>query len=220
MKETLSTRVGRVISGSVHKIAEALENAAPEMLMEQAIREVDGVIEEVRTELGTVTARKHLASERLMEENRKHEDLSEKIEFALKESREELAEAAVARQLDIEAQLPVLESTITQASEKEKELSAMVTALQGRKREMQEDLRQYRTVTAEQRSTAASTSPTRSWEGSVDQAQSAFDRVMEKQTGIQGRNYADNAKLVELEDLARRNRIQERLSAAKAKLST
>ena len=52
----------------------------------------------------TVTARKHLASERLMEENRKHEDLSEKIEFALKESREELAEAAVARQLDIEAQ--------------------------------------------------------------------------------------------------------------------
>lgn len=220
MKESLSTRVGRVISGSVHKIAEALENAAPEMLMEQAIREVEGVIDEVRAELGTVTARKHLASERLMEENRKHEDLSEKIEFALKESREELAEAAVARQLDIEAQLPVLETTITQAAEKEKELGAMVTALQGRKREMQEDLRQYRTVTQEQKTQVSVGSARNTWEGSAEKAQSAFDRVMEKQTGLQGRNYADDSKLVELEELARKNRIQERLTAAKAKLST
>jgi len=220
MKESLSTRVGRVISGSVHKIAEALENAAPEMLMEQAIREVEGVIDEVRSELGTVTARKHLASERLMEENRKHEDLSEKIEFALKEGREELAEAAVARQLDIEAQLPVLESTITQAAEKEKELGAMVTALQGRKREMQDDLRQYRAATQEQQGQPAIGSARSSWEGSAEKAQNAFDRVMEKQTGLQGRNYADDSKLVELEELARRNRIQERLSAAKAKISS
>lgn len=220
MKESLSTRVGRVISGSVHKIAEALENAAPEMLMEQAIREVEGVIDEVRSELGTVTARKHLASERLMEENRKHEDLSEKIEFALKEGREELAEAAVARQLDIEAQLPVLESTITQAAEKEKELGAMVTALQGRKREMQDDLRQYRVATQAQQGPTAVGSARPNWEGSAEKAQNAFDRVMEKQTGIQGRNYTDDSKLVELEELARRNRIQERLSAAKAKISS
>jgi len=220
MKESLSTRVGRVISGSVHKIAEALENAAPEMLMEQAIREVEGVIDEVRSELGTVTARKHLASERLMEENRKHEDLSEKIEIALKESREELAEAAVARQLDIEAQLPVLETTITQAAEKEKELGAMVTALQGRKREMQEDLRQYRAAAVEQQSRTSIGQPKSSWEGSAEKAQAAFDRVMEKQTGLQGRNYTDDSRLVELEDLARKNRIQERLAAAKANLST
>jgi len=220
MKDSLSTRVGRVISGGAHRIIEAFENAAPEVVMEQAIREVDGVIDEVRSELGVVTARKHLASERLMEENRKHEDLTEKIEFALKEGREELAEAAVARQLDIEAQIPVLEGTITEAAEKEKELAAMISALQGRKREMEEDLRQYRAAAAKPAAAPAPTHGSTGWEGSADKAQAAFNRVLEKQTGLQGRGYTENTKLVELEELARHNRIKERLVAAKAKLSS
>lgn len=118
MKESMSSRVGRLIAGSVNAVIDAVENAAPEVVMEQALREIDGATDEVRTELGRVIAGKHLANKRLVEESRKHEALAEQIELAVKEGREDLAEAAIARQFDIEAQIPVLESSIADAAGK------------------------------------------------------------------------------------------------------
>ena len=58
--------------------------------MEEAIREVDSVIDDTRAELGRVVANKHLANSRLMEENRKHDGLSENIELAVSEGRDKL----------------------------------------------------------------------------------------------------------------------------------
>ena len=220
MKESLTARVGRIISGGAHKVVEALENVSPETVMEQSIREIDGVVDEVRAELGATSARRHLASTRLMEENRRHEDLAEKIELALKEKREELAEAAIAKQMDIEAQIPVLENTITGCAEKEKELESMISALQGRKREMTEDLRQYRASELKKSAPAATAPAATTYESRAEGAQEAFDRVMERQTGIAGRPISSNeAQLAELEELARKNRIKERLAAAKARIT-
>jgi len=97
MKESIGSRVGRLIAGSVNAVISAVENAAPEVVMEQALREIDGATDEVRTELGRVIAAKHLANKRLIEESRKHESLAEQIELAVKQGREDLAEAAIAR---------------------------------------------------------------------------------------------------------------------------
>ena len=41
MSESISTRVGRIISGTINSLVDAVENAAPEAVMEQAVREVD-----------------------------------------------------------------------------------------------------------------------------------------------------------------------------------
>lgn len=222
MKESLTARVGRIISGGANLLINALENAAPEAVMEEAVREVDGVIDEVRAELGQVVARKHLASTRLVEESRRHEDLEEKLALALKENREDLAQAAAARQLDVEAQIPVLENTITECGEKEKELEGLIAALQAKKREMQDDMRQLREAQATASSPDSSSKVSgKSQDSRLEQAQSAFDRVYQNQIGLKGRNLpvdGDAAKLAELEELARKNRIQERLQAAKAKL--
>ena len=40
MKERLIKRVGRIISGSFNAVVDAIENAAPETVMEQALREM------------------------------------------------------------------------------------------------------------------------------------------------------------------------------------
>lgn len=228
MKDSITSRVGRIISGSVHLLLQSLENAAPDAVMEQALREIDGVVEDIRAELGAVLARKHLASTRLMEENRKHEELTGKVELALREKREDLAEAAAARQLDIEAQIPVLETTLAESGDREKELTGYVTALLAKKREMEDELRQLRR--AREQSAAASTveavladSPAArqvGHEGRVARAESAFDRVLERQTGFAASRPATDsaAKLAELEALSRKHRIQERLQAAKARL--
>ena len=227
MRESLTSRVGRLISGSFNALVDAVENAVPETVMEEAIREIDGAIDDVRAELGRTVANRHLASTRLMEENRKHETLAENIELAVNENRDELAEAAIAQQLDIEAQIPVLESTIADCGNQEKELEGYITALQAKKREMQEELRQYRTSMSDAAATATGSPQSATEKGSqvaarVDKAGSAFDRVLEKATGLAAsRSSMDGktaAKVAELETLAHNNRVKERLAAIKAKM--
>jgi phage shock protein A len=221
VKESLTSRVGRIISGSLSALVAAVENAAPEAVMEEAIREIEGAIDEVRSELGQVAAKKHLASTRLMEESRKHEDLGEKIEIAVAEGREDLAEAGIAKQLDIEAQIPVLEATIAECGSQEKELEGYIRALQAKTREMREELRQYRDTLAQAPAAADEPGPsTRSnVHQRVEKAGSAFDRIIEKASGLPGSGGPDDAgsaaRLIELEELARKNRIQERLAALK-----
>lgn len=219
MNESLNSRVGRMIAGGAHRLVEALENAAPEVVLEQSIREVEGLIDDVRAELGAVAAQRHLAGTRLMAENRRHEELGEQVEVALREGREDLAEAAVGRQLDIEAQIPVLEATITGCSEKSRELENMVAALQGRKREMVEDLREFRARDSGTGTGGVEEAGSdREREKRLEAAQEAFDRVVENASGVPGRGLpAEAAKLAELEALARKNRIRERLAEARSR---
>lgn len=222
MKEAIASRVGRLIAGSVNALVDAVENVAPEMVMEQALREIDGAADDVRTELGRVIATKHLATKRLAEENRKHEALGEQVELAVAQAREDLAEAAIARQFDIEAQIPVLEAAITDAATQQKELEGYIAALTARRREMEQELAQFR---AAQKQAAAAAAAGEAASGSggaarkVAEAEQAFGRVMARNGGVPGSAAmgADAAKLAELEDLARKNRIQERLAEIKAK---
>ena len=224
MKDNLTNRVGRIISGSLNALVDAVENAVPETVMQESIREIDGAIDEVRAELGRVVASKHLAGTRLMEENRKHEELTEKIELAVNQGRDDLAEAAIASQLDIEAQIPVLEATIADCGNQEKELEGYISALQAKKREMQDELKQFRAAQQEAATVAATgnagaTSSGGGVEQRVEKASSAFDRVMENATGVGsaavGADRKSAAQLAELDDMARRNRIQERLASVK-----
>lgn len=223
MKEKITSRVGRIISGGFNALIDAVENSAPEAVMEQAIREIDEAIEEVRTELSTVIANKHLANTRLTQANQKLADYSEKIELAVAENRDDLAEAAISQQLDIEAQVPVLETQLSELGGQEKELEGYIAALQGKKREMKEELRLFResrkSTASEQGEPAAQN---RSVEQKVDKAQGAFERVLENSTGMGSTAAAADRKtsaaLSELEDLARKNRIQERLAAIKGKM--
>jgi phage shock protein A len=56
----------------------------------------------------------------------------------------------------------------------------------------------------------------------VENAQSAFDRALARQTGVTGlrsTQTGDAQKLKELQELARRNRIDERLAQLKARLT-
>jgi len=221
MKEKLTSRVGRIISGSFNALVDAVENVAPELVMEQAIREVEGAIEEVRGELGKTIANKHLASTRLMQLNGKIEDLGEKIEFAVSQNRDDLAEAAIAQQLDLEAQIPILETQISDLSATEKELEGYIAALQGKKREMREELTLYKNSRQESQSVAATTGAEgKSVESKVDKAESAFNRILSNTTGSGMPAAADKknaAKLNELEQLTRENRIKERLAAIKGR---
>jgi phage shock protein A len=218
--DTLRTRVGRVISGSLHAILDTLEDQAPEAMMEQAIRNVDDVMADVRTELGKASANRHLAQQQHADLNQRHLSCSVNIETAIAQSREDLARAGVARQLDIEAQLPVLEITLSDLVREESELKGFVDALLARKREMQDALLSYRTSRARMHSPTETSAGASTVQARLDDAADAFDRIYARHTGSsvvsQGLSLEHGAKLRELEELSRNNKIDERLAKLKA----
>ena len=221
MAETLKTRVGRVIAGGVHALIDKIEDQAPEAMMEQSLREADGVIADVRHELGVVSANRHLTQQQHARLNSQHETLLGQIEQALGQGREDLARAAVARQLDIEGQIPVLETTLAEHVRQETELQGYVAALLAKQREMQEALEAFR----KSRAAAASAAATAGAAGSnaeqrMGAVTGAFDRLYQRQTGLSGTDRTasleQTARLKELDDLVRENKIAERMAQIKA----
>ena len=220
MTDSLKTRVGRVIAGSVHALLDRIEDQAPEATMEQSLREADTVIDEVRHELGTVSANRHLSQRQHANLNQLHATLSSQIDEAMSAGREDLARAAVARQLDIEAQLPVLETTLAEHARQENELTGFVAALLAKKREMQDALAEFRKSRTAAVETATAPAGAGSAAHRIGKVTDAFDRVYERQTGLSGtarqNSLQQAAQLKELDDLVRDNKIAERMAQLKA----
>lgn len=221
MSETLASRVGRVIAGGAHALIDRIEGAAPDAMMEQALREVDQVVEEVRRELGVLAANRHLVQQQHATLQQQHEQLSAQIAQALAAGREDLARAAVARQLDVEAQMPVLEKTLSEQTAKEAELGACVSALLAKRREMVEALEAFRASRrAAEAQAGAAGSPERAGEARLDAATQAFDRIYRRETGLApaaaGASLQQAAALRELDDMVRRHQIEERLAKLRA----
>lgn len=222
MSENITQRVSRIVSGTFNKLVDAAENMAPEMVMEEAIREIDQATDEVRAELGRIIAQAHLATTRLNEENSKHDELSRKVKLAVDEGRDDLAEAAVSQLIDIETQIPVLEATIAKSEEQQKELENYVEALAARRREMKDELAQYRQSMSEPPAGGAgqTASSGNSIDRKVEQASSSFERILEKATGVSNGARAagteEARKMAELEKMDRTKQIQDRLAAFKS----
>jgi phage shock protein A len=217
--DSIATRVTRVIGGSVHAVLDAVESAAPESMMAQAIREVDQAIDEVRAELGRVEAVKHLATTSLGKLNTQNEALATQIEIAVTKGDDGLARAGIAKQVDVEDQIPVLQRSLQDAVDRGKELEGYIIALLAKKREMESVLQDFITAHASAQGPSSTISSNGTVQGKVDRAGSAFDRVLARQTGLVGVTADLNpeaSKVHELQELARSHRIDERLAALKA----
>ncbi|GAA0192299.1 phage shock protein A [Brevundimonas nasdae] len=222
MADTLGARVGRIVSGSAHALIDAIEGTMPDAVIQQTLREIDKAVDDVRAELGRTIASKHLANKRLTEQSSRHEELSGQTELALREGREDLARAAVEHQLDVEAQIPVLEATVADAVKREIELEGYVAALQAKRREMEEAFQSMllaRARSAQEAGAASTPEGGTSVTRRVENATGAFDRLMAREgaPGLGGVDREQGAKLAELDNLARRNRVEERLAAVKAR---
>ncbi len=222
MSEKLVWRVKRLVSGSVNGLVDALESANAESVMREAIREVESTVDDVREELGQVIAARHQAVRHVQKTKEKLEELAGKAAFAVDQGRDDLAEAAIARQMDLEAQMPVLETTITEAAAKQAELEGYVAALDGRKREMEADLAAFvaaRSNAAEMAGIGCPHNVGASAERRADTARDAFDRAMNGPSGVPGAAKMERetaVKLAELDRAARSATIAERLAAVKA----
>jgi phage shock protein A len=221
MSNSLATRVARVIAGGVHAIVDRIEDLAPLQVLEQNIRELDEITAEVRTELGQAMTSRHLLQQQHLKLNSEHEGLHESITTAITQRRDDLAKTGLARQIDIEAQLPILESSLAESVQREHDCTRYVDALMGKKREMQlaiEQLAQARNDLDRSVPSAKSTSSVAARVGAV---QDAFDRSYQQQaSGVASASGVDlkqSSQLGELSDLVREQKIAQRLATIKGK---
>ncbi len=225
MNETLRSRVSHVVIGGAHALIDKIENQLPEAMMEQALRKVDSVIDEVRVELGKAAANRHLAQRQHADLNQRHLELTTQAEEAIGLGRDDLARAAVTRQLDIEAQIPLVEASLTELVAQEKELSGFIEALLGKRRDMQSALEQFLASRAGLNSDAGMSlnNPANNAQLKVDKASAAFNRIFQRQTGLSTLEHnlsaTQEAQLKELDGLLQNQKIEARLAQLKVSKS-
>jgi phage shock protein A len=219
MAESIFTRVSRLLSATVEDAVDRMEQAGGDAVMREAIREADRAIDQVKAQLEATMARRLQAARQQRMLNERVEELTEKARFALAEGREGLAEAALSRQVDFEAQAKKLDAIQSQAREEEQRLEDGLTALKARKGQMEEALSAY---LASRREAALGgdgpTRPERSAEKKVDAAEQAFDRAMAGAGGV-GFTRADAEtinRVAEIDGLQKSATVAERLAALKA----
>lgn len=134
MNESITSRVSRLISGSVNAIVDKAESLSPELIMKETIREVDSTIDEVKILLGKETIELRKTKTQLENEKSKHKKLTEQIEIAISEGRDDLAKSAISRQMDIETQIPILEEIVSQIEKNITKLENYIDALNAKKK--------------------------------------------------------------------------------------
>ncbi|HEX8624097.1 MAG TPA: PspA/IM30 family protein [Allosphingosinicella sp.] len=216
MSDSIFVRVQRVVSGGVGSAVEAAERLSGTSMMRQAIRDMDSAIEKARAEGDSARARRLQSAHRLQECRKQLATLKEQARFALGKDRMDLAEVAIARQLDVEAQIAALTKAETEAAAVERRLEESAAELKLRRGQMYDELRGFEA--AQQAGSSgenAPGSPDSGLQRRAERAQEAFERAMDAAGGLSGGRASPEAaaKVAELEALQKEAAIAERLAA-------
>ena len=222
MSESLSKRVARIISANVNDLVDSLENSNAEAIMKEAIREVDRAADDVREELGHVIAKRHRTIAHVERLNNKLNDLSQSVQVAVEQNRDDLASAAISRQIDLESQVADNQESLTQIAEKQSDLEGYVAALVQRRKDMEAEFKTWKQILDIEDSgfyNDPRAGSVRGAEKRTSNAEDVFARVVDGDglsiDGAEKRAVA--AKLGELDKMSRQQMIAERLAAAKPK---
>ena len=216
MNESTFVRVQRVVSAGVDSAVGTVERANSTGLMRDAMREADRAIDRLVAELDAAEARGRNAEARVAAIRKELTKLDEQARFALGKQRDDLAEIAVTRQVELEAQVVQLEATRTQAAADAERLAGVVTDLRARRRQMKEELVAFRS--AESAAAAVvedvSTPIDLRMAKKVSRAQEAFERALEEGGGTPGLKRSGDADAVaDIAALQKQDAVAERLAA-------
>jgi phage shock protein A len=215
--EGVVARVGRVMAGMANSVVDMAEQANPEAMLAQALREIDGAIDEVRTELGRAKGEQIRVEARIKQLEEERGTIEQRIDTALKGGRDDLAEAGIARQLDIEAQANLLAQLRAESEAEILKLESSLDAIRASRREAEDrlqDLRQTTTATPDGTLMGGRDSRVTRANVKVEKAMNVTSRL----TGVpNGPAVQDAGALQDLEALHRDNQIKERLAQLKAR---
>jgi phage shock protein A len=210
--ENIVGRIGRLIAGMAHGAVDSAERANAKTVLEQAIREIDAAAEEVRTDLGKKAAERYRVEARRKELGGELAELDRTITLAVGEKRDDLAAAGIERQLDIEAQMGVLESVLKDIDDSVAQFNATLDAVRASRREAEARLVDLTRSLSEMPADAAA-APNGRVAARVERAEAAVARV----TGVPAGSPAAGQAMDDLRQLAREHAVRERLARFKAR---
>lgn len=219
MSESIFIRVRRLVSGSVEDAVDAMERAGGTAVMREAIREVDRIVDEARAERDAVTAKRLQAVRQQRMYSERLDEIQEKAQFAMDQGREDLAEAALHRQIDFEAQIEKLKTIEVEASEQERELEESLATLEMRKAHLAEELKHFEAAQMEANvdATDPTSSPARD-KRRVERAEAAFERAMNGAGGTTNMANIENTKdIAEIDLMRKKSEVEARMDALRTK---
>lgn len=216
MTESIFVRVKRIVSGSIYDTVDAMEKAGGASVMREAIREVDRVVGDAKSERDQATAsRLHAVRLQGLYKERLN-TLQEKAEFAIDQGREDLAEAALHRQVEFEEQIKALAKSEEDAAEKERHLEECLASLSVRLEQMTEELNAFEMARASATSDSGGTIPEEMQkERRVERAEAAFDRALSGAgvaMGMSRTNMEHAAKVGEIDAMQKTSVIAQRMA--------
>lgn len=214
MSDSIFVRVQRVVSGGAQSAVDVAERLSGTSLMRQAIREMDEAIDRARRESEAASATRSQAEHGIAGIRAQLATLKEQASFALTKGRDDLAEAAISRQLDLEAQAERLGKVRADAADEQRRLDDSLASMKVRKTGMEQELAAFQ---AAQNAAAAGDTGGKA-ERKATRAEEAFERAMATAGGVAGSRPApaESAKVAEIEALQKQARIEERLAALRA----
>jgi len=219
MTESIFARISRILSASIEDTVDRLEVAGGPAVMREAIREAERAIDQAKEELDGVTTRRLQAARQQQLMAKRIVDLNGKAAFALEEGREDLAEAALSRQIDFETQAKALDEVQAQVRAEEAQLDTCISALVARKTQMEEALATFEVAKREAAPRYdGCMHPIPSPERRLDAAEKAFDRAMKGAGGINLAPADADAvhRVAEIDALQKGAAVAKRLAALKA----
>ena len=219
MTESIFSRVKRMVSGSVEDMVDTMERSGGATVMRQAIREVDQVVAEAKNERNLATAKRLQAVRQQRMYAERLEDMQEKAQYAMNEGREDLAEAALHRQMDFEAQKAKLAEVEIKAAEQERDLEESLASLEMRKAHLEEELKHFEAARAD--ADLESDNPHSKGAEAVrrvERAETAFTRAMGGAGGTTDIAKGEHIKKVaEIDTMRKQSEIEARMEALRKK---
>lgn len=213
VQEGILSRMGRLIAGVANAAIDKAEGTSKVAVVEQAIREIDAAADEARVDLGKARAEEFRIRSRRGEISADLTALDDKIRLAVSEGRDDLAKAAVARQIDLEAQIAALDKALADSAERIDDGQKAMQAVLATRREAEARLVELKRSIARHAPEEASGRATRpSAELGAARAAAAVSRV----TGVPRTEASGAAELDELDRLHRERAIEARLARFKS----
>lgn len=224
MSESIYVRIRRIIKANIEDAIDSIERAGGTTVLRQAVRELDAIVEEAKRERDQATARRLQAVRQRQLYTERLDSMMEKAEWAMKQGREDLAEASVLRQMEFEQQIENLKETEAKASEQEHELEAALATLEIRKAQMEDELAAIEEYQAEAGELVGGeiVDTNKLREKRAERAEATFDRIMKQTTGSSGMSIdiETSKKLGELDQMQKRSKVEDRMAELRKKMAS
>ena len=205
MTESLFDRTRRLVSAGVEGAMSTVERAGSGILMREAVRDVARQIDRLVGERDTARTRGVQVAARQTAIGKELGTLDEQARFALDKRRPDLAEQAVARQVELDAELALLSGAAAKADADGKRLDDAIADMRARHGRMQAEVAAFEAARDD------ASAPSSRAAKKVAGAEQAFERAMAASGGAGVR--PANGEVAEIAALQKEAAIAARFAA-------